>query len=80
MAVESEQEELSRKLSFCINSYRAVGSSTHISTRSLQRVRKELKDSNPRAKEFREDKQDYLQHKLSIQHQMQQLQEQVSQD
>ena len=73
---EDEDEELSRKLSFCIHSYRAVGSS-NVSTRSLQRIRKELKENNPKEKEMREDKEDYLQHKLSIQHQMQRLEEKV---
>ena len=71
-----EDEELSRKLSFCIHSYRAVGSS-NVSTRSLQRIRRELKENNPKEKEMREDKEDYLQHKLSIQHQMQRLEEKV---
>ena len=73
---EDEDEELSRKLSFCIHSYRAVGSS-NVSTRSLQRIRRELKENNPKEKEMREDKEDYLQHKLSIQHQMQRLEEKV---
>lgn len=73
---EDEDEELSRKLSFCIHSYRAVGSS-YVSTRSLQRIRRELKENNPKEKEMREDKEDYLQHKLSIQHQMQRLEEKV---
>lgn len=77
---EEHQEELRRKLSFCIHSYRHASSSTPISTRSLQRIRRELAEGNPKLQEFKEDKEDYLNHKLSIQHQMQQLEERVKRE